>query len=109
MMKEATHTKLINDLNDFLTETSLPGSILTTKIIKKRIRGLNLEHTLKQSYIAYLTVRGKKEELTIADFDKIVNFIKYLPGYYQTTDHKRRVGTGVKVSHVIVKQNKVKI
>lgn len=109
MMKEATRTKLINDLHEFLINTSIPGSILTTRIIKKRIRALNLDHTLKQSYIAYLTVRGNTEELSILDFDKIVNFIKYLPGFYQTTDHKRRVGTGVKVTHVIVKQNKVKI
>jgi len=106
-MKQTTHNNLVNELNLFLNNTSLPGSILTTRIIKKRIQSLDLTHTLKQAYVEYVKARGNfKDDL---DFDKIVHFIRYLPGYYQTTNYKRRVGTGTNVTHVIVKQNKVKI
>jgi len=108
-MKGVTHNNLITQLQKFLDDTSLPGSILTTRIIKKRIRNLDVTHLLKQSYIEYVKARGNSEELNLADFDKIAYFIKYLPGYYQTTNYKRRVGTGVNVTHIIVKQNKIKI
>ena len=108
-MLEITHSDLITQLSSFLNLTSLPGTILTTRIIKKRIRGLDETHPLKQSYVNYVNARGNDKQLSLEDFDKIVYFIKYLPGYYQTNSYKRRVGTGVNVTHIIVKQNKLKI
>jgi len=108
-MLDSTHTELVTQLSLFLNLTSLPGTILTTRIIKKRIRGLDESHPLKQSYINYVNDRGNTKQLSIEDFDKIVYFIKYLPGYYQTNSYKRRVGTGTNVTHIIVKQNKLKI
>ena len=109
-MKEIAHVKFIAELHSFLIATAVPGSILTTKQIKKWIRGLDETHPVKvsyQEYVANCNSFGYKWGLEA--FDRIANHMKYIPGYYQTPGHSRRLGYGSNVKFVTVKQNKIKI
>jgi hypothetical protein len=106
MTKEKTHKIFIDEFYKFLKVTAIPGSILTTSIIKKWIRSLDDSHPLIQSYITY---REGSLPLKNDDYNLLVANIKHLPGYYQVSAYQRRVGYGSNVQVVNVKRNKIKI
>lgn len=105
------NSKFLKEFEQFLKDTAHPGSILTTKIIKQWIRSLDASHPLIQSYTDYL--RSNKQQVpsewTFKHLDKIVQYMKFLPGYYQTNKYQRRVGVGTEAKIINVKTHKVKI
>lgn len=104
-MKELSHEYFVNELNKFLLSITAKGTIVTTRQLKRWVRGLDSAHPVKQSYCDYLEI----ETATDDDFEKISNHMKYMPGFYQTRGYPRRVGTGTDSRVIYVRQNKIKI
>ena len=94
MKKEKTHKIFIDEFYKFLKVTAIPGSILTTSIIKKWVMSLGAEHPLIQSYI---TFRDFDTEVVLKadDYNLIASQMKHCPGYYQVTAYQRSAGAGV--------------
>ena len=104
-MKDLQHEQFVNELNKFLLSIAGKGTIVTTRQLKRWVRGLDYTHPVKQSYLVYLNV----ESATDDDFEKITHHMKYVPGFYQTRGYPRRVGTGTETRVIYVRQNKIKI
>jgi len=108
MKKEKTLKIFIDEFYKFLKVTAIPGSILTTSIIKKWVMSLDVDHPLIQSYITFKDFDANVV-LKADDYNLIVSQMKHCPGYYQVTAYQRRAGTGSLPKVVNVKKNKLKI
>lgn len=102
---DSQYKEFIFEFEQFLKHIAPPGSIVTTRQIKRWVRALDLDHPLKTSYAKYL----EAPDYSKVDFDTITQHMKSVSGYYQAVAYQRRVGTGISTKCITVKQNKIKI
>jgi len=105
MTNQNTHNSFIKELTCFLLNIAGENTIVTTRELKRWIRGLDAIHPVKVSYCQYLNLDSAADE----EFGKITNHMKFVPGYYQTRAYARVVGKGINSRVIYVSQNKIKI
>lgn len=103
--------KFIVEFQNFLVSAAVPGSILTCREIKLWVRGLAPDHPLKTSYNRYVELCGHNsaQQWELDDFDRVANYMKYIPGYERQLAYVKRVNTGPSTRYVHVYKNIIKI
>jgi hypothetical protein len=109
--KKQALDKFITEFQNFLTITALPGSILTSREIKLWVKGLDANHPLKMSYNRYVELCGhnSRQKWELNDFDRVANYMKYIPGYERQLAYVKRVNTGPGTRFVHVYRNIIKL
>jgi len=109
--KKQAQDKFITEFQNFLSATATPGSILTSREIKLWVRGLDPEHPLKTSYNRYVELCGhnSRQKWELDDFDRVANYMKYIPGYERQLAHVKRVNSGMQTRFVRVYRNIIKL
>jgi hypothetical protein len=102
--------KFISEFRKFLASIASPGSILTSREIKLWVKGLEPEHPLKVSYNRYVYLCGHDSnfQYQLHDFNRIANYMKYIPGYERQLAYVKRVNTGACTRFVQVYKNIIK-
>jgi hypothetical protein len=109
--RKQARDKFIAEFQNFLTATASPGSILTSREIKLWVRGLPSDHPLKTSYNRYVELCGHNasQQWGLDDFDRVANYMKYIPGYERQLAYVKRVNTGPMTRFVHVYRNVIKM
>ena len=109
--KKQALDKFIAEFQNFLATTATPGSILTSREIKLWVKGLDANHTLKISYNRYVELCGhnSSRQYALNDFDRVANYMKYIPGYERQLAYVKRVNTGPFTRFVHVYRNIIKL